>query len=85
MLLAHRAGGDPYDPRLAFVASAENGLIRGAIRDRMRIAFGVADELAEALIDLSIAAGHLRREGNLYRACGKTAFEFSAAAGMVLA
>ena len=85
MLLVHHAGGDLYDPRLAFVASAENGLTRGAVRIRMEVAFGIAHDLAEALFDLAIAAGHLRSDrGGLYRACGKTAFELSAAR-MVLA
>jgi len=56
MALAHEAGADAHDPRLAFVASAENGLTRGTIRSRMRVAFGIAHDLAEALDALRKAA-----------------------------
>lgn len=70
MLLAHELGADAYDPRLAFLASAERGLTWGAIRDRMRTAFGIDDELAEALVELAESAGYLRVAGELYHAVG---------------
>ena len=73
MLLVHENGGDLYDPRIAFVASAERGLTRGAIRDRMRIAFGISDELAKALIELAETAGYLRHRGEILEPVGDVA------------
>ena len=71
MLLAHEAGGDVYDPRLAFLVGAEGGLTRGAIRTRMGLAFGIDRELAEALIDLAESVGYLRRRGPVLEPVGK--------------
>lgn len=73
MLLAHEAGGDLYDPRLAFLHQAERGLTRGAIATRMWIAFDVTRELADALVDLAFEAGYLRAEGELYFPVGAAA------------
>ena len=78
MLLIHEAGGDAYDPRLAFVASAECGLTRGGVQTRMEVAFGISAELAAALIDIAIEANYLVTDRTgLYRAVGKTAFELA--------
>ena len=85
MALAHEAGTDVYDPRLAFVASAENGLTRGAIRTRMEVAFGIAHDLAEGLIDLAIAVNYLVPDQNgLYRAVGRPAFELAHRSAMAV-
>jgi hypothetical protein len=73
MLLAHEAGGDCFDPRLAFLDQAENGLTRGAIETRMWIAFDVTRELADALVELALEAGYLRMDGELCFAVGSTA------------
>ena len=76
MLLAHEAGGDAYDPKLTFVASAERGLTRGAIRTRMEVAFGISRDLAEALIELAHEAGYLRKgTDGLYWPHGQTGFQ----------
>jgi len=73
MLLTHEAGGDLYDPRLAFVGSAERGLTRGAIRTRMETAFDIEPSLASALIELAETAGYLRRRGELLEPVGDVA------------
>ena len=73
MLLTHEAGGDLYDPRLAFIASAPNGLSGGAIRTRMETAFGLEASLARALIELAETAGYLRRRGRVLEPVGDVA------------
>ena len=73
MLLTHEAGGDSYDPRLAFLASAERGLSRGAIRSRMETAFGIEASLARALVELAETAGYLRRRGRVLKPVGDVA------------
>ena len=73
MLLTHEAGGDLYDPRRAFVGSAERGLTRGAIRTRMETAFDIEPSLASALIELAETAGYLRRRGELLEPVGDVA------------
>ena len=77
MLLVHQAGADMFDPKIAFLASAERGLTHRAICDRMRIAFGISDELAEALIDLGEKAGFLRRRGEVLEPVGDLAAVFA--------
>ena len=70
MCLAHEAGADLYDPRLCFLVGADRGLTRGAICDRMRIALGIGDELAQALIELAESAGYLRQRGPVLEPVG---------------
>lgn len=70
MLLAHRAGGDLYDPRLAFLGDAERGLTRDAIATRMEIAFDINRELSHSLIELAHKAGYLCLRGELYQPVG---------------
>jgi len=59
-----------YDPRLTFLAHAEQGLTTAAIRTRMEITFGIDRELAEALIDLAEKAGYLQRKGDVLKPVG---------------
>jgi hypothetical protein len=65
MVLAHEAGGDEYDPRLSFLVDADGGLTFDAVAGRMEAAFAIDRELTNALIDLAIEAGYLRRHGEL--------------------
>ena len=75
MLLHHEAGGDAVDPRLAFLASADDGLTRKAIRTRLEVAFGLTRKTAEALIEVAIEHRYLRKGTNqLYWAHGETAW-----------
>ena len=78
MLLHHDAGGDAVDPRLAFLASGDDGLTRNAVRTRLKIAFGLTHDAADALIDVAIKHGYLRKgTDQLYRPHGRTAWVVS--------